>query len=272
MDKQLLMQKAERKEQLARITVPMHLTQSHFMQHEKMEGYQQDESAEGFFGCDRLMKLDSIFGTIQMGYNPEKGQSFLFANIKTSIFDTAAGEEQHVMNESRQMGERKTGNPNKAFVSRRRQDSAVVLYKAENKPWNEQSVAPHLHNTNTGALRKTLPFLSAHEDKQEQSEENENQKALQSEEHALQYKRSDAEELRIVRARRVALSHEQNDINSLIMRKESREQWFFHRVNLVFDLQKHKMFEYYRDKKASFVQQAENAAPITPKDDKDKKK
>ncbi|MEG0338322.1 MAG: hypothetical protein RR573_00225 [Oscillospiraceae bacterium] len=270
MDKQLLIQNDKRKEQLARITAPLHLTQSNFMQHEKLEGY--NKTAEGFFGCDRLMKISSIFGTIQMGYNPEKGQSFLFANIKTSIFDTAPSAEQRIMNESEQMSEIKTGNQNKAFVSRRRQNSAVLLYKAENKPWSEQSVAPYLNRVNTGALRKTLPFLNIKESKLEQSDARIEQKRLQNDEQNLECKQSDAAKLRIVRAKRVELSCRQNEINSLIMRKERLAQWFFRRVNLVFDLQKQKMFEYYRGKKAGFVQEAENAAAIVPNDNKEKKK
>ncbi|MEG1777766.1 MAG: hypothetical protein RR209_02215, partial [Angelakisella sp.] len=99
LSRELVQSEKKRKEQLARLTAPLHITQNHFTEHTSVEGYQEDRRAEGFFGCDRLMKMDSMYGTIQMGYSPRRKQSFLFANIKTSVFDTAASREHHRMNE-----------------------------------------------------------------------------------------------------------------------------------------------------------------------------
>ncbi|MEG2037723.1 MAG: hypothetical protein RRZ93_07005, partial [Ruthenibacterium sp.] len=102
-----------------------------------------------------------------------------FANIKTSIFDTAASREQHELSEQQQMGEIKTGNQNRAFVARRRQDSAVVLFKAENKPWSELSLSPYLNRVHTGALHKALPFLGAWEQLHARNEAAQQQRTLQ---------------------------------------------------------------------------------------------
>ncbi|MEG2204847.1 MAG: hypothetical protein RRY21_06780, partial [Oscillospiraceae bacterium] len=225
----------------------------------RIEGYHEDRKAAGFFGCDRLLKLDSLFGTIQLGYDPRKGQSFLFANIKTSIFDTAASREQREMSERDQMRELKTGNQNRAFVARRRQNSSVVLFKAENKPWGEGSVAPYLGRVNTGALRKTLPFLEVREQQTQRMQAAQQQQALQQDEHKAQQRPRDFRELRDIRAQRVALSREQDQLGALIVRKQQRSLWFFRRINLVFDLQKQKMFAHYRNRMAERRLEAENA-------------
>ncbi|MEG1972588.1 MAG: hypothetical protein RR315_05450, partial [Oscillospiraceae bacterium] len=182
-----------------------------------------------------------------------------------------ASREQKEMNEQQQMSELKTGNQNRAFVSRRRQNSAVMLYKAENKPWNEASVAPYLSRVNTGALRKTLPFLDVHTERLENDSDREQQKSLQQEERAALQNSTKAGRLQTIRAERVALSQEQNSLGSLIVRKQQKTLWFFRRVNLVFDLQKASIFEYYRNIAAGRVLEAENAA-LPPTDDVNTKK
>ena len=80
----------EKREALARLTAPQHLTTTHFLEHRKVEGYEQDREVHDFYGCDRLWKLETVYGRVQMGYDPKKGQSFLFANLKTSIYNNAA--------------------------------------------------------------------------------------------------------------------------------------------------------------------------------------
>ena len=35
-------------------------------------------------------KQDNMFGTLQLGYNPNRERVFLFANMKTSRYDTVA--------------------------------------------------------------------------------------------------------------------------------------------------------------------------------------
>ncbi|MEG2073339.1 MAG: hypothetical protein RRY54_01090, partial [Angelakisella sp.] len=64
LSRELVQSEKKRKEQLARLTAPLHITQNRFTEHQSVEGYQEDRRAEGFFGCDRLMKMDSMYGTI----------------------------------------------------------------------------------------------------------------------------------------------------------------------------------------------------------------
>ena len=110
----------QRREAAARLTSPAHILQNRFEEHQSIEGYFEDRTVPDFLGCDRLWKWDTLYGTVQMGYDPKRGQSFLFANIKTSIFDTAASQEQRKMNDRQRMSQLKTGNQNRAFSARRR--------------------------------------------------------------------------------------------------------------------------------------------------------
>ena len=40
----------EKREALARLTAPQHLTTTHFLEHRKVEGYEQDREVHDFFG------------------------------------------------------------------------------------------------------------------------------------------------------------------------------------------------------------------------------
>ncbi len=150
---QILTQKD--KEAYARLTAPQHIAVEHFSRHQKIEGYHENRDAPEFVGSDRLLKLDTLYGTIQMGYNPRRGQSFLFANIKTSVFDTAASRYQKELKEYQMARALKTGTQNLAYSAKRRGGAAVILYKAQNMPWSRGSIAPYLARANMEALRKT---------------------------------------------------------------------------------------------------------------------
>ena len=256
---QNLQREEQRKEAYARLTAPIHQKQSYFLEHEKIEGYQQDKEQENYFGYDRLLKMDSLYGTIQLGYDPKRGESFLFAHVKTSIFDSAPSREQRGMQDQRRVKEQKTGNQNQAYLSKRREDSAVLLYKAENKPWSEASIAPYLSRVNTGALRKTLPFLHSARWIQQGERMRRQDRLLQEQERELFAQHKD-EELRQVRDRRVDLASQIQETSSLVWRSQQQSRWFFRRINLVFDLQKAKMFEYYRNQMRERQQEAENVA------------
>ena len=99
-------------ETYARLTAPVHVQQSHFSEHQRIEGYFENRDVPQFLGSDRLMKLDTLYGTIQLGYNPRRGQSFLFANIKTSIFDTAPSRHQRELKEYQMVRGRKAATAN----------------------------------------------------------------------------------------------------------------------------------------------------------------
>lgn len=259
------LQQKQRREAAARLTSPAHILQNRFEEHKRIEGYFEDRAVPDFLGCDRLWKWDTLYGTVQMGYDPKRGQSFLFANIKTSIFDTAASQEQRKMNDRQRMGQLKTGNQNRAFSARRRVNSSVLLYKAENKPWGEQSIRPYLQRHSLEALQKTMPFLNAGRERAER-------RGLLAQDRALSAAEREARGTQRagVRAERRELSRELDFLGSLVWRKQTQSRGFFRKLNIAFDLQKQKMFEYYRGRIAARRLEAENLAPETP--EKDEKK
>lgn len=234
----------ELREADARLRAPQHLQTNRFEEHKKVEGYEQNRAVPDFYGCDRLWKLETIYGRIQMGYHPGRGQSFLFANIKTSIYDNAPSAYQRRMKETRQMRALKTGTQNMAFSSRRWQSGAVLLYKVENKPWSEQSIAPYLGRLNLETLQKTMPFLIRQES-EERQQGREKKRDLEQEIQQALLRRDNA---RVAELRRQEneLSHHQDALSALLLLKQAQSRAFFRKINIAFDLQKAKMFEYYR--------------------------
>jgi len=232
----------------ARLTAPQHSKSSHFSEHRKIEGYFENRDVPDFMGSDRLLRLDTVYGTIQLGYNPQRGQSFLFANIKTSILDTAPSRHQRELKEYQMMRERKTGTQNLAYTAKRRGGSVVILYKMENQPWTRRSIAPYLRKVNMEALQKTMPFLDRRAELGDRERAQDEQKSLRQ---ALADKMAEGKfgEMAEDRARQTALAARQNELNALIYRKDTQERLFFRRLNLAFDLQKQEMFAYYRDRR-----------------------
>ena len=247
----------EARETDARLRAPQHLVTNRFEEHKKIEGYEQDRSVPNFYGCDRLWKLETQYGRIQMGYHPGRGQSFLFANIKTSIYDNAASAYQRRMKETQQMRTLKTGTQNIAYSARRWQASAILLYKAENKPWSEQSIAPYLKRVNLETLRKTMPFLDRSEAKER--EENREEKKRLEEKVRQSLRQRDNARTAELRLQERELSRRQDLLSALLTRKQTQSQLFFRKINLAFDLQKAKMFEYYRRMRNRRAQRAEEA-------------
>lgn len=247
----------EARETDARLRAPQHLVTNRFEEHKKIEGYEQDRSVPNFIGCDRLWKLETQYGRIQMGYHPGRGQSFLFANIKTSIYDNAASAYQRRMKETQQMRTLKTGTQNIAYSARRWQAGAILLYKAENKPWSEQSIAPYLKRINLETLRKTMPFLDRSEEKER--EENREEKKRLEEKVRQSLRQRDNARTAELRLQERELSRRQDVLSALLTRKQTQSQLFFRKINLAFDLQKAKMFEYYRRMRNRRAQRAEEA-------------
>ena len=169
------------------------------------------------------------------------------------------------MNDRQRMSQLKTGNQNRAFSARRRANSSVLLYKAENKPWSEQSIRPYLQRQSLEALQKTMPFLNAAQERTER-------KGLLARDRALSAAERDVRgpERAGVRAERRELSRELDFLGSIVRRKQAQSRGFFRKLNIAFDLQKQKMFEYYRGRIAARRLEAENLTPETP--EKDEKK
>ena len=257
LDKKL--KEMEAKEKTARLTAPQHIVYSRFEEHAPVEGYEQDRDVADYYGCDRLMKLDTLYGRIQLAYDPKRGQSFIFANIKTSIYDNAASQYQRRLKENMMMKQLKTGNQNIAFSSRRRQNSSVLLYKMENKPWTEASVRPYINRVDLEALGKAMPFLKREEEMEERQKAREQRREIQDAIRTATSK-GDEEQLRHLRAEDTALLHSMETIDAIIYRKAAQSLNFFHKANMAFDLQKQKMFEYYRNERERRRLEAVNEA------------
>lgn len=258
---------AQDRETYTRLTAPQHIVTSHFSKHKKIEGFYENRNLPDFKGSDRLLRLDTVYGTIQMGYSPMKKQSFVFANIKTSIFDTAASRFQKEIREKNQIARHlKTGTRNKAISSRRRWGSAVILYKAESLPWSPRSVGPYLRRANLEALRKTMPFLEKSENISDRIETRKQQRELQNELRKNLLTKNYAE-MNSIRSQQVELLSRQNMLNAIIYRKDQQSQLFFRRLNVTLDSQKREMLAHYRHKRRGGVK-AQTDVPAENKPNK----
>lgn len=241
-------QKQKLKETYYRLTAPVHVTLNSFKEHERIEGYYEFKDYGHIFQCDRLLKLETIYGKVQMGYNPNRGRSFVFANMKTNLYDTVNSRYQKIMKEYQQRPEQKKGNENRAYVSGRWKNAAVLLEKAENKPWSEKSMKPYFLNKNMDVILKTMPFFYQEQETEQLESVREQVKELQEavRQNALEGKRQENNSLhQQIRE----LQEESNLLQAVSYRKDSGRRGFVRKINYAFDIEKHEMFEYYREKR-----------------------
>lgn len=240
--------KKKRKETYDRLTAVQHINVEHFSKHQKIEGFREDGDMQHLFSCDRLMKVENIYSRLQMGYNPNKGRTFILANLKTSIYDTVASRYQKEMKESQMMSILKGENQNRAFVSRRWAQTSVLLDKKEARPWTEGSIRPYYGKINMEALRKTMPFFAKQDEEARREELANKQKEIKDQigENSRQSMHSENQALN-----QLALDtmQEENFIQMLIVRKEMTSRFFLRKINYAFDIQKHEMFQYYKDRR-----------------------
>lgn len=263
-------QKRQNDETYARLTQPQHHTANRFSEHHKVEGYHENRDVPEFLGSDRLLKIDGLYGTIQLGYNPQRGRTFLFANIKTSVYDTAPSRYQRELKEYQMMRQLKTGTPNLAYSSKRRSGGATLLYNLESRPWSPSSILPYLYRGNMEALRKTMPFLDRTEELEERLKLREEQKILRQEVGDAVTKGRYAELAGLRKQQREALVL-QNQTETIIIRKDTASRLLFRRMNIAFDLQKQEIFQYYRSRRFGGEKSRMDTGPIENKGGDDKK-
>lgn len=128
------------RETMDRLTTADHVQVEYFAEHRKLDGYHENKMSGQFLNCDRLMKQDNMFGTLQLGYHPNRRRVFLFANMKTSRYDTVASRYQREMREDMRMSLRKGESANRVFLSKRSENAAVLIEKRENMPWSQKTV------------------------------------------------------------------------------------------------------------------------------------
>lgn len=265
-DRQAELEKKKQMEDNDRLTAVSHIQIEHFSRHRKIEGYHENPDMGHLFSCDRLMKSENMFGRIQMGYNPNRRRSFLFANIKTSRYDTAGSSIYREMKEYEAKSLLKGENENRAYVSRHQEHVAVLVEKAENKPWTKQSLKPYLNRTHLGTLKRVMPFLNMQEDRKRLMELHQEQRKLRDEvsEHS---RRGEYEKNAELRRQQLQNMEKENLLNSMIYRKEMGSKLFFRKLNYAIDYQKHEMFEFYRERREVKMQELLASGDVEDDDD-----
>ena len=250
------------RETMDRVTAASHVKIEYFAEHKKIEGYHENNVTGDFFKCDRLMKLDNMFGTLQLGYNPNRKRTFLFANMKTSRYDTVASRYQKEMTEDMKKAMRKGEGTNRAYLSKRRENAAVLIEKRENMPWSKRTVKAYLKRANADSLQKTMPFFIKEEEKQELSSIKEKQKQLQEDIREIRIQQAteavtedlserveQEEQIRTYRKEAVQNLGVENLLQAILVRKSSMGKNFLRRLNYSYDYQKKDIEAYYREKK-----------------------
>jgi hypothetical protein len=207
----------------------------------------EDASRPAFLNSDRLFALETIYGKVQMGYDPARGESFLLASIKPSIHDAAPSSYQREYNEGNRSRQLKAGTQNIAFTSKRRSGSVVHLYKREDKPWGFSSLAPYLGRANMDALHKAMPFLDSREETASLAEARLEKRGQEARLRELMAAGTYGE-MAAVRRKEHELLLAKDFLGTLIRRKHSMLRQFFHRLNGAYEGQKQEMFTYYRER------------------------
>lgn len=249
------------RETMDRLTAASHVQTEYFADHKKIDGYYENLTEGRFFKCDRLMKQENMFGKIQLGYNPNRKRVFLFANLKTSRYDTVASRYQKEMKDYQRKSLLKGDNENRAYISKRRENATVLIEKKENKPWSQRSIKSYLGRANLEAVRKTMPFFTKDEELEELKELRAEQKEIQESirdtreqmglgEEVNEKERLHSEDL-IRRQRKLAVENltKENLLEAIVTRKEAAEKIFLRKINYAYDFQKKDIESYYREKR-----------------------
>ena len=249
------------RETMDRLTAASHVNVEYFAEHQKIEGYYEQLREGNLFQCDRLMKQENLFGRVQLGYNPNRKRVFIFANLKSSRYDTVASKYQKEMQDYQRKSLLKGDNENRAYVSKRWQMASVLIEKKENKPWTQRSVRAYLGRANMEAVRKTLPFFmkdeelealkeikKARKEIQESIQDTRNQIAVSEELEAEERLKLESE---IRQDRKIAVLEmtKENLLNAILARKNNAEKVFLRKLNYAYDFQKSDIESYYRERR-----------------------
>lgn len=266
------------RETMDRLTAASHVQVEYFEDHKKIEGYYESVAEGKFFNCDRLLKQENMFGKIQLGYNPNRGRVFLYSNLKTSRYDTISSKYQKEMEDYQQKALLKGDNENRAYVSKRWENAAVLIEKKENKPWTQRSVKTYLSRANAEAAKKSMPFFSKEEEMEELTKARQRQTEIRREIRDIRKQMSTGEnksadmEAKIRELRKEALSglSKISLLETLMYRKNTAEKTFLRKINYAYDFQKNDIESYYREKRKEFESMAaESIDSETPPEDED---
>lgn len=256
------------RETMDRLTAASHVQVEYFGEHKKIEGYYEGAAEGKFFNCDRLLKQENMFGKIQLGYNPNRGRVFLYSNLKTSRYDTVASAYQKEMKDYQQKALLKGDNENRAYVSRRRENAAVLIEKKENKPWTQRSVRTYLSRANVEATKKTMPFFLKEEEHEELVKSRQRRQEISREIQEIRREQSLGEQknadmdgqIRELRKETLTRLAKESFLEALIDRKNATEKTFLRKINYAYDFQKSDIENYYREKRKELEQQTVEAS------------
>lgn len=237
------------RETLWRLSAPVHVTLNSYKEHKRIEGYYEFQDYGHLFRCDRLLKLETVYGKVQLGYNPNRKRSFVFANMKTNLYDTVNSRYQKIMKEYQQRPEQKKVNENRAYVSGRWKNAAVLFEKAKNKPWSEGSMQPYFQNANMEAVLKTMPFFGASAERAQLEEKRESIHGIQEQIRQNAAAGHFEQNASLHREQR-ELSEQMNLLQAVLYRKDAGRRGFIRKLNYAFDIEKKEMFVYYRQQRA----------------------
>lgn len=237
--------KSKLKETYHRLTAPVHVTLNSYKEHERIEGYYEFKDYAHLFKCDRLLKLETAFGKVQMGYNPNRRRSFVFANMKANIYDTVNSTYQKTMKEYQRQSVQRKENVTYAYVSKSAKNAAVMLEKVEYRPWTENVLEAYFHKKNMETVMKTMPFFYQEQEKGQIEENREKRKKLQEQirENAL---KGNCEENQQINREIRELQETDNLLQAILYRKDANKRGFVRKLNYAFDIEKSEMFDYYR--------------------------
>lgn len=262
------LRKREYQEELDRVTAVQHIQTERFDRHVKPEGYYDSVSMGQMFACDRLMKQESMFGRIQLGYNAVRHRTFIFAEMKTSRYDTVSSRYQRTMKEYQMNSRKDVSNVRRAFVSQKRSEASLLIEKAYGKPWNEELLYRYHDRVNEDVLASVMPFLDSRRKRQKLKEQKRDRRGLQ-EQIQKNTNEGNFEENIGLRQKETQMIAEENLLQQLILYQEAASRNFVNRVNLVYETQKEQIFAYYKHKKKEKQKNSEEAGQVSADDDQD---
>ncbi|MFI3213451.1 MAG: hypothetical protein R3Y24_08915 [Eubacteriales bacterium] len=245
-----------------RITNAWHVQLEHFSSHQTVEEI-QEEGSSSVFQCDRLLKMENSFIQMQLGYHPEQRRTFIFANTKTSRYDTISSNKDRkvranvVKNMMTRKKKKQEGN------GRKLAEAMIFLHNREHLIWSKGTIRSFLRESNEEVLEKTLPFFAIRPEKERQEELRntlaESRKMVAKNSRENDYK-SNVELHREIRE----YLQEENYLQMLITRKETASNYFMRKINYSIDTQKKEMFNYYKAKREEAM---ESKVPVESSDE-----
>lgn len=172
----------------------------------------------------------------------------------------------------------KGDNENRAYVSKRYENAAVLIEKKENKPWTQRSVKTYLRRANAEAVSKSMPFFTTEEERTELAGSKARQKEIRAQISDIQAQRSSGERpaaeadqgVRELRKEAVRAIAKESLLETLIYRKKTAEKLFLRRINYAYDYQKADIENYYRERKKELEAEILEAADAqTPPEDEE---